>query len=275
MRGCPTVPPETLAEWGSKGFLIGAYSAPTAIALHAHHPLQISLPLVGSWSHAFGRTRSIVRPGTAAFIPPCETHDTRGVEPGELITINAELEWCEEHCDLAPSTLRDAKWRMGSVSHLHAMLRQAPTLLRQRDRDELYLASLALTTTLGVIHALGLRPPRAARLTHPALRRVTRWIDEHLGERLTLATLATVAGCSQWHLIRLFSATLGATPAKYIVMRRLERSHALLRVPGADIGEVALSCGFSSQSHFTRAFSRAYHETPGAYRKNRQHIAIA
>jgi AraC-like DNA-binding protein len=272
VRGCPIVMhPATLSEWGADGFLIASYHAPTTIPSHAHFPLQLSLPTSGSWLHTFGNAGStVLMPGMSALIPPGDTHGTRGLAAGELITINAELEWCEEHCDLAAPALRDAKRRTGNAAHLQLLLAHASELLREHQPDELYIASVGLTTTLGVIHAFGLRarPGTRIRLSAP-LRRVTRWVDEHLGDRITLSTLARVAGCSQWHLIRLFNAGLGTSPARYVVTRRLERSRQLLRTPGAGIADVALRCGFSSQSHFTRAFVRAFGQSPGAYRSKR------
>jgi AraC-like DNA-binding protein len=263
--------PATLSEWGAGGFLIASYDAPTTIPSHAHFPLQLSLPISGSWLHTFDTASStVLTPGMAALIPPGDMHGTRGLAAGELITINAELEWCEEHCDLSASALRDAKRRTGNAAHLQLLLAHASELLGEHQPDELYIASVGLTTTLGVIHAFGLRarPSTRIRLSAP-LRRVTRWVDEHLGDRITLPTLAHVAGCSQWHLIRLFNAGMGTSPARYVVTRRLERSRQLLRTPGADIAEVALRCGFSSQSHFTRTFARAFGQSPGAYRSKR------
>jgi hypothetical protein len=148
VRGCPVVlHPAGLAEWGANGFLIASYGSPTTIPQHAHFPLQISLPLSGSWLHTFGRLGSTVLPGMTAFIPSGETHGTRGLEAGELITINAELEWCEEQCDLAMPILRDAKRQTMRAPHLQTMLAHASLLLRTQDPDALYLASIGLTAS--------------------------------------------------------------------------------------------------------------------------------
>ncbi|HKV41304.1 MAG TPA: AraC family transcriptional regulator [Blastocatellia bacterium] len=213
----------------------------------------------------------LLTPGNAAFIPSGETHGTRGPDQGELITINAELEWCEENCDLTQSDLGHARLDTVSAGPLRDIMGHASVLLRASDTNELYIESIGITATLGLFHALGLRSRRApAAQSAGPLRRVTAWIDEHLDEKISLPTLATMATCSQWHLIRLFNSFLGISPARYVTRRRLEKSRELLSAPGSDITDVALRCGFSSQSHFTRAFVREYGQSPGVYRSKRR-----
>ena len=277
VRGCPLVLPEiSFSEWGTDGFLIAAHEAPANIPQHEHFPLQISFPARGSWVHSFGLEGSrILSPGEVAFIPSGSTHSTRGLDSGELITINAELEWCEENCDLTARTLRDANVRITNMPHLRGMLGEVSTLLQEPEPDQLYISSIGLTVTLGVFHRLDLRLQSQTPIgLFGPLRRVSRWVDENLSEKITLKALAFQGGYSQWHLIRLFRTFLGTTPARYVAGRRLERSRELLSIPGADICEIALRCGFSSQSHFTRAFAREYGLTPGAYRSKRRTAGI-
>ena len=123
---------DTFSEWGGHGFLMASCCDPTTIPRHEHFPLQLSFPVSGSWLHSFGRNGyTVLRAGEAAFIPSGETHSTRWVERGELITINAELEWCEENCDLPVSSLRKAKLETVSGEALREILRHASALLRQ------------------------------------------------------------------------------------------------------------------------------------------------
>jgi len=55
-------------------------------------------------------------------------------------------------------------------------------------------------------------------------------------------------------------------PHRYVLRRRTERARELLRQPGATILEVALACGFSSQSHFATVFRALTGVSPRAYR---------
>ena len=54
---------------------------------------------------------------------------------------------------------------------------------------------------------------------------------------------------------------------EYVRARRLEAARVALRDPDRSLSEIALTLGFSSQSHFTQAFRRQTGLTPGAYRR--------
>ena len=86
--------------------------------------------------------------------------------------------------------------------------------------------------------------------------------------RLDAAEVAGVLGISLRQLARVFQ-TAGTTPSRYILEQRLQRANAELGEPRAEkttIADVAYRWGFSSQSHFTRAFRKRFGRTPGEAR---------
>ena len=95
-----------------------------------------------------------------------------------------------------------------------------------------------------------------------------RYIEEHLGERLTAVGLADVAGYSFYHFCHLFPVYTGCTVAGYIRIRRMERAAELL-LEGTSVTETALACGFETPSGFTKAFQRHYGIAPREYRKTK------
>lgn len=97
-------------------------------------------------------------------------------------------------------------------------------------------------------------------------RRVVDYLEAHLGQSVQLRDLAGIASLSDTHFQRAFQASHGVSPHVWITHRRVARAKDLLR--GEDpIAAVALACGFSSQSHLTRAFKAATGVTPAAYRR--------
>ncbi len=97
------------------------------------------------------------------------------------------------------------------------------------------------------------------------LRRVRAYIDDHLGERISLEELARQAGVSRFHFARQFRLSTGESPMGYVRRVRVEHSKSILQARGSSIAEVAARLGFSDQSHFTRIFGRLVGVSPGNF----------
>lgn len=100
------------------------------------------------------------------------------------------------------------------------------------------------------------------------IRRITDYIEGNLDADIRLSDLANIAGLSAFHFGRVFKQATGISPYHFLRDRRIERSRALLVENNLDIAQVALLCGFSSQSHFTAAFTKAVGTSPARYRRN-------
>ena len=99
---------------------------------------------------------------------------------------------------------------------------------------------------------------------------VTDYIDRSLGTPLTLEGLAKLAGVSRYYFLRMFSAVVGTTPYRYILMRRMARAGTLLVSSDLSVLVIALECGFGDLSEFTRRFRARYGMPPALYRKHKR-----
>jgi AraC-like DNA-binding protein len=99
-------------------------------------------------------------------------------------------------------------------------------------------------------------------------RIVTNYIEEHLGEPISLAKLAQLVRLSVYHFYRAFKKSFGVPPHRYHNVRRMERAKSLLAKPACSVTEVGLMIGFSETSSFTAAFRRMTGSTPTAYRRS-------
>lgn len=97
------------------------------------------------------------------------------------------------------------------------------------------------------------------------LRRVDEWVEAHLEDSIRLTDLAGLAGLSEFHFHRMFCLSRGMPPHAWITARRVERAKSMLR-RATPLIEIALACGFSSQSHLTRMFRKQTGRTPAEYR---------
>lgn len=137
---------------------------------------------------------------------------------------------------------------------------------------ELYVQGLCVAL-LGVLakrfdgHDAGAQP--GGRTLGPAQRRrLSELIQQQLGSRLSLNRLAHEVGLSPHHFARLFKATYGTTPHQHLQALRIEAAvEALRRDQDVPIAQVALTCGFASQSHMTELLRRRLGLTPGRLRR--------
>jgi AraC family transcriptional regulator len=109
-------------------------------------------------------------------------------------------------------------------------------------------------------------PRPLARSTQRLVERAKTYLAAELGRSLTLAEVARAAGASPGYLTELFRAVEGLPLHAYLNALRLSR--ALTELPGADdLTALALELGFSSHSHFSARFRRAFGVTPSEFRR--------
>ena len=88
---------------------------------------------------------------------------------------------------------------------------------------------------------------------------VIDYIEAHLADDLSLATLAEVAHFSPYHFHRVFSTMVGETLSRFISRLRVERAATLLvQHPDLAITVIAVDCGFTNPSSFARSFRESF-----------------
>lgn len=98
------------------------------------------------------------------------------------------------------------------------------------------------------------------------LKKILDFIELNIEDELTLGSLADEAGMSMFYFARMFKKTTGKSPHQFILERRIKYAKYLLLETEEPLVEVALSCGWANQSHFTTAFKRLVGVTPRHYR---------
>jgi AraC family transcriptional regulator len=112
---------------------------------------------------------------------------------------------------------------------------------------------------------------RRAGLPPERLRRVRALVEASLrdgGEAPSVAVMAREAGLSEAHFARAFKAATGAAPHSYVLGLKLDKARAALAAGAArrtTLAEVAVTCGFFDQAHFTRHFAKKFGVTPGRF----------
>ncbi|WP_409342578.1 GyrI-like domain-containing protein [Paenibacillus sp. MBLB4367] len=101
---------------------------------------------------------------------------------------------------------------------------------------------------------------------------VMNYIENHIEEDLSLASLARIAAFSPFHFHRIFKAMVGENVNEFVKRIRIEKSaHYLVNRSDLSITDIAYAFGFTSLSTFSRAFSKHFGVSARNYRKNQQH----
>ena len=95
----------------------------------------------------------------------------------------------------------------------------------------------------------------------PKIAQALSYINDHLGEELTVDALARQVYTSKYHFMRRFKELTGCPVHQYITQKRLLAAAGLLRA-GVSAQEACGQCGFQDYSAFHRAFRRQFGATP-------------
>ena len=149
----------------------------------------------------------------------------------------------------------------GRYNTLHLSLEDSTTTL---ERESLLLD---LLTQLLARHAQDPFQAPTPKKARRAVAEVRDYIIEFHSRNISLQELARLVNLSQFHLTRVFAATVGMPPHAFQTQVRIAQAKKLIR-DGLPLADVAALTGFADQSHFIRHFKRLMKITPGEYLNN-------
>jgi transcriptional regulator GlxA family with amidase domain len=131
-------------------------------------------------------------------------------------------------------------------------------------------AELAAAVAEGILHSpirhhsehQRMSLPARIGARHPKLVGIIAAMEKNIEEPFSPSLLARQAGLSTRQLERLFRRYLDRSPKRYYLELRLKKARSLLLQTGMPVIEVALACGFSSPSHFSKCYRAFYGRTP-------------
>ena len=132
------------------------------------------------------------------------------------------------------------------------------------DTSALFVDALLRTLALHVFarYADRVPQPRGDGLADALVRDLKAFVDARLDRRLSRNDLARRAGYDAREFSIAFRNTFGMTPMQYVIERRLDRACLLIAGTRRDLADIAISAGFSSQSHLTSTLKKRRGITP-------------
>jgi AraC family transcriptional regulator len=148
----------------------------------------------------------------------------------------------------------------------YALAQSIRSAARRVARDPLRLDEAVLSLLDAVAVTSWTVSPMRRRAHRAAVEEVQRLVATAPDRAWTLAELAARVHYSPYFLARLFRRLTGYSIAGYRQQLRLRLSLEQALTPAADLSAIAAGYGFSSHSHYTRAFRQAFGCTPSQAR---------
>jgi AraC family transcriptional regulator len=230
------------------------------MAPHFHGEMSFSVVVRGRYMERIrGREFEHAR-GHMLLYPAGETHSQLfGLEGARQVIFTPDADTLDSLGESGISAERPAHARAEGIAQLGAQLWNE---VKSGDG----LGRLAAEGLALELLALFGRRKRQTGAPPSWLARVRELLAESHDTSLSLAAVAAQVGRHPVHVAREFHRHYGGSMGQYRRAERLRRSEQLLRTD-LTLSEIALTCGFSSHSHFTRAFAAAHGVAPSQYRR--------
>lgn len=99
------------------------------------------------------------------------------------------------------------------------------------------------------------------------IAQVLKYINTHYNEPIKMKELANMCHISETHFRRLFSSYMNMSPLEYVNQVRVRMACEHLKRTNEPVADVAVKCGFSTNSTFNRNFKQLIGVTPMEFRK--------
>lgn len=260
----------SLCRWRQ---FVGSYALPPVpdpiFIVHIAGKPRVKTWERGSWTE----THSI--PGCATIVPA--GMPTGWLVDGELDVVTLSVS--SEVLKAASQSDQFSKMRFAFTDPLGvALTRQilAELYAPYADEREAYVSAM-----VGALkaHILSGVPAQGKPLDIPTsdfsayrLHKVMNAILDHPEHEHSLEQMAATAGVTPSHFCRVFKKATGISPHQYVMKARLDRAQHLLAQTDMTLAALSESLGFTSQSHFSRAFRAYAGRTPSDFRQHEQTI---
>jgi AraC family transcriptional regulator len=237
------------------------YAPGFCLARHFHEHAEFACSMEGVHWSLLSNAGYTCRPGTLRFLPAGEPHENYFPNGARCLRIELRAPIFERAREYGAVLSMPGELATPAAAMLTQLL-----VKEFRQNDDLSALSIE-GLSLQLLQVYSNEPLSHKERLPQWLGRIRDTLHDESASRLTLAELARLAGrhpvqvCRQFH--RRFRCTIG----EYVRRLRVGRAQSLLTSSELGLAEIALACGFSDQSHFTRAFRRLTGVPPRQYRK--------
>ncbi len=234
------------------------------IGLHTHEDAHFILPLRGVYRSTASGAPEVCDRSIVIYNPPGTTHADRfdpvaGRIEGQFFAVSMPVDRIQLARTVGSPPTHPVALRQPAV---HAAVRR---LAAESAHWSATSALVAEGLCLELLGAIARCRPETGRQPPGWLVRARTLLQESTPG--SIESVAGQVGVHPIHLARTFRKYFNTSPGEFRRHARLARAESLLQNRQVPIAEIAARCGFSDQSHFTKAFTQHHGVAPGRYRK--------
>jgi len=241
---------------------IASFAPNQKVAKHSHENAFFCMALQGVCAENYKRKVRVYEPSALSFLPAGETHSLEFYKAG-MRSFSIEIK--------PPLIERIRECSMNIDDSIHCRRGQLTLLFKKAYSEFCQMDDVTPLAVEGLVLEM-LAEVSRRRLNKDSqqspqwLKTVTEIIHDQFSEGLTLDGIAESAGVHPIYLSRVFRRHYRCTIGDYIRRLRVEYASHQILTTKAPLLEIAMTAGFSDQSHFSRIFKRQMGVTPTKYR---------
>ena len=238
------------------------------VEVHWHDYYELSLVVSGEAEHVVNGVSRAIGPGSAFLLSPADFHAIRAGHREPLACYNTVIDSAVMERQLAAigaPVIDGFPWQADGLQDTEPDFRRLQTELEEPRLGSSRVAEalvaclvIELARRSGVEDQARMRP----RTSEDDLREAVLYVDRHFREPISLADAAARAHLSPNYFSERFHQVTGTSFQLYLQERRLRFARSLLASTSLSVTEVCHAAGFSTLSHFGRAFRRRYGTPP-------------
>lgn len=241
------------------------YPSNSASPLHAHRNNYIIITLDGHYMSTFGGRTERFKPWTVSYHRAGASHTSLYGDQG------AKVLYIELPLERLRTFDQEAAYHLSTIS-LHGGLVEwtARHLYSEFEHPDNFSPVVLNSFVLHLLAQIYRRRRQLPQSLPTWLGYADELIRERFTERLSLAKVAKAVHVHPVHMAREFRRHYHCTVGEQIRRLRIEYACEKLTNTSSTLSNIALSAGFSDQSHFTGAFKKLIGTAPSHYRRSTQ-----
>lgn len=248
---------------------------------HWHEAVEMVIPLENSYEVIIQEQPYVLKPGDILIIPPGFLHTMKAPASGARFVFLYEMDFLSSLQGFSyittllnePILINNSLCREIYTDEISLIMQSARHYWSNSISKELRIYSCLMEFFSIYADYYTYKNTRLNNQTSPESRSLTAkltvafdYLEHHFQENITLDTVAEASNFSKFHFSRIFKECTGKTFHEYLTGRRLKAAEQLLLDPTLSIIDIALQCGFSTHSTFSRTFKQNKGYTPSEFR---------